>query len=247
MSKSPIRLLLLAAAVCSVAPAISAQHNDPNLRKQINAVFGVDKWEFAPGFNYWLLHQHYSGASMHYSFPFSIKYKFDEEKASTKRIWRPIISEIMLQEQRKQLMEEQNRELDKSYTGMLKAVLDRQNPIISQSYRDDFKKYQDGMEAALTEALKYSGGKEKEGIEALMLRNEVLVAQMDYVTAQFPNAGAVAAGAMESGARQKELERIHTEMGELYGQTVDFATYCYLKYMKTANVNGNAVIFNPKD
>ncbi|MCM1453588.1 MAG: hypothetical protein NC193_03520 [bacterium] len=234
-------------AIGVAMPYAAAQHNDPNLRKQINAVFGVDKWEFAPGFNYWLLHQHYSGASMHYSFPFSINYKFDEEKASTKRIWRPIINEVVLQEQRKQLMEEQNQELDKSYTDMLMSVLDRQNPIVSQSYREYFEKYQDGMEEALNLACKYSGGKEMESIKKLMLKNELLVSEVEYVTTQVPNAGALAAGAMESGARQKELERIYTEMGELYGHAVNFAKYCYLKYRKSANITAQPVDFNPKN
>lgn len=229
MLNKSLSLFLIAASMCLPLPA-SAQHNDPNLRKQINAVNGLSTWEFAPGFSYWLLHNNYSGASMHYKFPFSFSYKFDENKASTKRIWRPIITEVASQTVRKDLLKDQNSSLSESYNRQLDAYYDRINPIVTTPYKSEFEKYQDGMEEALTLALQYSKGKEYSSVENIFTRNDVLVAQMEYVCDLFPNAGAVIAGAMESGARQQQLERIRTEMGELYQEAVTLAQYCYLKY-----------------
>lgn len=209
---------------------VAAQKSDPNLRRQINAVVGADKWEFSPEFPYWLLHQHYSGATMHGIFPFAT-YSFDEEKASVKRLWKPmLIGEYPAQVQRKKLLQEQHAQLDSMYKQQLEVTADRFNISVILPYKKSFEKYQDGMEEALTLALQYSGGNESEAIKSLSLDNEVVVAQMEYVCALMADPMTAAAGTMESGARQKELERIHGEMEALYDRAVDLAKYCYLKY-----------------
>lgn len=228
MKKLFIPLALSVAALMPLTAA--AQHNDPNLRRQINAVVGADKWEFSPEFPYWLLHQNYTGATMHGIFPFA-SFSFDEEKASVKRLWKPmLLQEYPMQVQRKQLMEDQHAKLDSMYHQQLNVSADRLNPVVIQPYKSGFEKCQDGLEEALTLALQYSGGKESAAIKSITLDNEVLVAQMEYVCTLATDPLTAMAGTMESGARQKELERIHGEMQTLCDRAVNLAKYCYLKY-----------------
>ncbi len=226
-----LKSIILSVIVAAVIPAASAQQtkNDPNLHKQIRSIAG-DEWDFGPGFSYWLLHKGYSGAKMRYKFPFSFKIEFDENRANVKRLWRPQLAELGLQQARLEEVKKQNDAIKGMYTEQASVLADRLNATSYLTYKKDFDDFQKYMSAALSYAYKISNGKAAPVIERLKVKNKVFEEQVAYVSAVAPTAGAVLGGSMESGARMKEFQRLHKEMNKLYKETSSFVKWCKLVY-----------------
>lgn len=222
---------LVACAVTMTPLSLSAQRidNDENLHKQINSIAGTN-WDFGPGFEYWLTHKNYSGASLKYKFPFSFKIEFDENKANVKRLWRPQLAELGETMVLKEKVKQQNENISAIYKEQVSVYADRMNNTSKLSYDSDFKIFQSYMEKALTYVLTKSGGTGKPVVDRLKKKYDIIVDQYVYVTDLAPTPGAIIAGAMESGAREKELARIRKEMDGLVRQTKNVVMFCNIAY-----------------
>lgn len=226
-----IIFFLAACAVAMTSSSVSAQRMayDENLHKQIRSIAG-SKWDFGPGFEYWLTHQNYSGAKMKYKFPFSFKIEFDENRANVKRLWRPQLAELGETMVLKEKVKQQNENISAIYKEQVSVYADRMNNASKLIYDSDFKVFQSYMEKALTYVLTKSSGRGKPVVDRLKKKYDIIVDQYAYVTDLAPTPGAVVAGAMESGAREKELARIRKEMDGLVRQTKDVVMFCNIAY-----------------
>lgn len=217
---------LLLSSLTSNAQKIS---NDPNLHKQLNSISGT-KWDFGPGFEYYVTHQNYSGAELKYKFPFGFHVEFDENRANVKRMWRPMLAEYGAATVLNDQVKQPNENISAIYKEQVSVYVDRMNNSSKLIYDSDFKLFQSYMEKALTYSLQKSGGKARPAVDRLKRRYDVIVDQYVYVTDLAPSAGAVVAGTMESGAREKELARIHKEMNALVKQTKNIVMFCNIAY-----------------
>lgn len=210
-------------------------YSDKGLQKQIRSIAGNGAWDFGESWlersAYHLLHHKYSGSEMYWQWAgfksgFRIRYK--EEKASQKKLQRPLDAEIataILQEEERK---KQNENITKMFDEQMLVAADRHNPAVTIPYKEEFEQFDEYFARALAYAYTYGNDTAYGWAEGLADKYDMLTERIAYVSGQTIKGTGVMVGTMESGERMKALQGCHDEMMRLLKSTNDLVEYCKL-------------------
>ena len=151
MKKKAIIFSLLALLPVGASAQWAQIEHDEQKEKQWKSMEN-GPWDFAPDWYYWLMHNNYSGASLHWrwrGFKSSLGVEFDEEDSNVKRIM-PV--RVMSEETQRQVMkkaEDERQYIEELHKEEVLREADRNVDLVYSSFKDDFNRMQNSISEGL--------------------------------------------------------------------------------------------------
>ena len=144
-------------------------------------------WDFAPDWYYWLMHNSYSGASLHWrwrGFHSGLYVEFDESDSDVKRIMPVRVISEETQRQKVKKVNEEYEKIEELHKEEVARAADRNVDLSYATFKDDFNRMQDRITEGLLYCMTKSGGKMKYQVNEISKENEIVCQNIEYIHKQ---------------------------------------------------------------
>ena len=144
-------------------------------------------WDFAPDWYYWLLHNSYSGASLHWrwrGFHSGLYVEFDESDSDVKRIMPVRVISEETQRQKVKKVNEEYEKIEELHKEEVARTADRNVDLSYATFKDDFNRMQDRITEGLLYCMTKSRGKMKYQVNEISKENEIVCQSIAYIHKQ---------------------------------------------------------------
>ena len=141
-------------------------------------------WDFAPDWYYWLMHNSYGGASLHWrwrGFHSGLYVEFEESDSNVKRIMPVRVTSEETQRQKMKKVESERQYIEELHKEEVLRQADRNVDLVYSSFKDDFNRMQNCISEGLTFCLTKSKGKMKFQVDELSRQNSIICQNISYL------------------------------------------------------------------
>ena len=185
MKKVMIMTLLMLVPIVGFAQFAKLQH-DSQKEKQWRSMEN-GPWDFAPDWYYWLMHNSYSGASLHWrwrGFSSGLYVEFNESDSDVKRIMPVRVISEETQRQKVKKVNEEYEKIAELHKEEVARTADRNVDLSYASFKDDFNRMQDRITEGLLYCMTKSRGKMKYQVNEISKENEIVCQSIAYIHKQ---------------------------------------------------------------
>lgn len=141
-------------------------------------------WDFAPDWYYWMFHNSYSGASLHWrwrGFHSGLYVEFDESDSNVKRIMPVRVVSEETQRQKMKKVENERQYIEELHKEDVLRQADRSVNLVYGSFKDDFNRMQNSISEGLVFCMTRSKGKMKPQVDELSRQNNIICQNIAYL------------------------------------------------------------------
>lgn len=185
MMKVMIMALLMLAPSVGFAQWAELQHDEQKELQWRSMENGP--WDFAPDWYYWLFHNSYSGASLHWrwrGFHSGLYVEFEESDSNVKRIMPVRVISEETQRQKVKKVNEEYEKIEELHKEEVARTADRNVDLSYATFKDDFNRMQDRITEGLLYCMTKSGGKMKYQVNEISKENEIVCQNIAYIHKQ---------------------------------------------------------------